>query len=268
MERWKKGLVLLIAVALGGTAVVATQYIKFSSTYSYTVKTLGARVQLIASDGDPLGDGYVLKNQSGSPAAKYTLELGTWAVGTNKTLTAAFGIVNLENVFLRVTRIDVSVGGANVVLYLHENESLAANTAATWDASQSETAVVSEDACDANMNGRKLRYWNGVAGVVTHLSDGIILEKKEAGDGYNGDLTVLTYHSDTATAVVAANADSPAGRKVWLDPSTDTNADVACGAAGKTLTDSNVVWVEITVAAVSEAAISGDMNIYFTSLGT
>jgi hypothetical protein len=268
VEKWKKGLVLLIAVALAGTSVVATQYIEFNATFTYSVKTLGARVQLVASDGDPLGDGYVLKNRS-SLANQYDLQLGTWAVGTNKTFTAAFGIVNLENVFLRITRITVSAGGGNLDIYLHENETLAANTAATWDSSQQEAAVTSDDACDANYNGRKLRYYDSGANV-DHLTDGIVLEKLASGDGYNAALTSLTYHDDAGSSRTASNTDSPTGRKVWLDDAADSSAaDVACGTEGKANTDSSLVWVEITIDAQTETTVTAALiSIYFTSLGT
>lgn len=117
----KKVLLVGIAVVVV-SAAIATQYARVSIAYSYGVNASDGAIRFIARDAGPDGS-YVLKNNGNS----MELHLGTFTPGTNKTYTAAFGIVNEEMFNIYLYNVTVSgTGTDNIKIWLHKNPNVTA----------------------------------------------------------------------------------------------------------------------------------------------
>lgn len=260
MERWKKGLVLLIAVIFAATAVVATQYAKMATDYKFKVDSRKGNIQLVAEDGRPVGSGFLLTNDT---TGWYYLELGTWVKGTNKTYTAAFAIVNLEAVALYITRMEVSgTGSAAINVFLHDNMSTPSLTLATRTGIARESWGTDNlpDTCDSSSMAA-VRYINNGTSVdhgKASPSLPFILAAAGGSDGYSVDYTVLTYHTGATLYTAAWNA----ANNVWKNSAT-AQAIPGCTTA---TTFSNFVWVEVTLntaGIANNVPGAGTLTMYF-----
>ena len=124
--------VMLIVLSM----TMATQYATTRTGFSYSiVHPSNADIRYIGSDNST--DGRLLRaNTSRGNGTHTTLELdfGNWSVGTNKTYTAAFGIVNEEAFAINITHINVSNNTGtwdHMLIYLHANPDLAAHLDST-----------------------------------------------------------------------------------------------------------------------------------------
>ena len=184
----------------------------------------------MASDGSQVSSGYVLENNSGL----YSVALGTWALGFNKSFTAAFAIVNKEaNVKLRITGVAVSgTGGEYLDICLHKymNKTCSGRFA----------GATVEEAANATF------YWTNATG---QQSVTVWVLDNDASGTYTA--TGMSYfnaaQTDTATWDTTYN--------VWVR---DIGTPDATALATDTTSDANFVWVEIIVL----APLTGDGTAY------
>lgn len=96
--------VMLIVMSM----TMATQYATTKVGYQYDiVHPSNADIRFIGSDNST--DGRVLRvDGANGTTARLTLEFGDWGADSNKTYTAAFGIVNEEGIDVRIMHINVS----------------------------------------------------------------------------------------------------------------------------------------------------------------
>jgi hypothetical protein len=101
--------VMLIVLSM----TMATQYATTKVGYSYTiVHPSNADIRFIGSDNS--SDGRVLRvDGSNSTKVSLILEFGNWSADSNKTYTAAFGIVNEEMIAVNIMNINVSANGSD-----------------------------------------------------------------------------------------------------------------------------------------------------------
>ena len=116
------------------TTVFATQYARADIGYSYDlVHPSDSDIRYIASDNS--SDGHrVLRANAGNETLK--LEFGNWSANTNKTYSAAFGIVNEEAFCVKISDIAVTttLGADYMQIWLHSNEDIKATSEAAGDA--------------------------------------------------------------------------------------------------------------------------------------
>ncbi len=148
MNGTRKKLLLVAVAMVAVSAVVATQYARATIGYEYGVSATDGAIRFIARDKAPDGN-YVLQNDS------YTLKLklGTFTPGTNKTYTAAFGIVNEESFNISLTNVTVDGAGAsNVKIWLHKDPNATIDTDGTavlvWNGTDVSFTPVTFDAGD------------------------------------------------------------------------------------------------------------------------
>ena len=171
MDVRKKVLLVGIAIAML-SAAIATQYARVSIAYEYGISATDGAIRFIARDFAPDGK-YVLQNDSNT----LKLVLGKFTPGTNKTYTAAFGIVNEENFSIYLYNISVTGSGAQYMkIWLHKNPNISAedddNKTLVWDGEHGGYTnfnnitfyAGNNDPSDANSS-------NGE--ILTPLSDGI-----------------------------------------------------------------------------------------------
>lgn len=112
---------------------MATQYASTKVGFSYAiVHPSNADIRFIASDNS--SDGYKVLRTDDLTNATYSIKLvfGNWSENTNKTYTAAFGIVNEERFKVNITHINVttSTGTDNMQIWVHgDRDALAENDA-------------------------------------------------------------------------------------------------------------------------------------------
>ena len=106
------------------TMVLATQYAITQIGYEYhIVHPSEADIRFIGSDNTSGGRVLRVDGTNGS-IAFLKLVFGNWSAGFTKTYSAAFGIVNEEDVLLRITHINVSSPNSTYVrIWLHGNRS-------------------------------------------------------------------------------------------------------------------------------------------------
>ncbi len=113
--------VMLVVLSM----TMATQYAVTKVGYSFSiVHPSNADIRFIGSDNST--DGRVLRvNGANASTVGVELEFGNWSAGSNKTYTAAFGIVNEEKISVNITHINVSTltGSDYTQIWLHGNRS-------------------------------------------------------------------------------------------------------------------------------------------------
>ncbi len=169
------------------SVVMATQYSITRVAFSYSiVHPSEADIRLIGSDNAT--DGRLLRvvGTNGS-ATTLQFEFGNWSVGTNKTFTAAFGIVNEESFAVNITHINLSMSNGNdyFQIFLHGDRDQKAEDDPTsvflWNngslVNGSDTVAWTLDA--GNMNSHDMSDgsssittgWDSVKGVRYSMSD-------------------------------------------------------------------------------------------------
>lgn len=273
MDRWKKGLVLLVAVVIAGTAVVATQYAKVSISYSFKVSTRLSSIQLMASDGAISGAGYLLQNSSDV----YTISLGTWMKGMNKTFTSAFAIVNGETgTNLRITKIDVTglASSARVRIWLHENMSTPSDYSMASGITREVGSSTSALAKACAMNQATQLYYDNTTATDFSSNGWVLANANATSEPYT--TSILYYHNNNPGVVTAATgvATTWAASNVFVYGAGLTDArGLHCGSLfnyGAKTGFANFVWAEVTLdtaaVAVSYLSVSGQINIYTQSV--
>ena len=119
--RVDRRLILLGVMLVILSMTMATQYVTTKVDFTYTlVHPSNADIRFIASDNSTDGK-MVLRvsgdNSSGNRALQVRLG-GNWSENYNKTYTAAFGIVNEENISVTISHVNVSTY-AGATDYLH-----------------------------------------------------------------------------------------------------------------------------------------------------
>ncbi|MGF3585506.1 MAG: hypothetical protein ACQXXD_07340 [Thermoplasmatota archaeon] len=113
--------VMLVVLSM----TMATQYATTKVSYTYSiVHPSNADIRFIGSDNG--SDGRCLRALNNGTVASVQFSFGNWSANSNKTYTAAFGIVNEETMTVNITHINVSnVTGADYMqIWLHGNRSV------------------------------------------------------------------------------------------------------------------------------------------------
>ena len=169
--------VMLVVLSM----TMATQYATTKVSYTYSiVHPSDADIRFIGSDNG--SNGRVLKALNNGTTATVQLSFGNWSANSNKTYTAAFGIVNEEKMAVNITHINVSNTTANYMqIWLHSNRSTNAvddvgsvyvyNNGSTCGYTSSSCAwklgAGNQNASDMSDDGiaSLLTKWDGTAGV-------------------------------------------------------------------------------------------------------
>ncbi len=108
--------------------VIATQYAVTKIGYEYSiVHPSDANIRFIGSDNTSGGRVLRVDGMNGTSGLK--ISLGNWSAGTTKTYSAAFGIVNEEDVAVKIMYINVSaVNFTYMKIWLHGDRSANANS--------------------------------------------------------------------------------------------------------------------------------------------
>ena len=184
-----KRLVVIGIMVIVLSVTMATQYATTKVGYSYSiVHPSNADIRFIASDNAT--DGIMILRVSGnndSGARALTLKLGgNWTENFNKTYTAAFGIVNEENLSVNITYINVSTTDNDYMqIWVHGDRDLIVGSDGTsvmvwnkgtlgYDASSSVWVLGAGNQNAENMNNGGAAIdtpWNETAHVRYSLSD-------------------------------------------------------------------------------------------------
>jgi hypothetical protein len=113
--------VMLVVLSM----TMATQYATTRVTFSYgIVNPSDADIRFIGSDNASDGTGRVLRVTTNGTNPYAQIELGNWMPNSRKNYTAAFAIVNEENLPVNITHVNVSGGSASyMTIWLHGNQS-------------------------------------------------------------------------------------------------------------------------------------------------
>lgn len=108
--------------------LIATQYAITKVGYEYViVHPSDANIRYIGSDNTT--GGRVLRMVGSNTTGTLKIALGNWSTGTNKIYSAAFGIVNEEDVPVSITHINVSSADYSYMqIWLHGNREANANS--------------------------------------------------------------------------------------------------------------------------------------------
>ncbi len=140
----RKRLLPILALLVAISTVAATQYATSDVDYSFTIVSgTEANIRFIGHDQGQ--DDVLVLRADNDNGANMRLELGDFSRDQTSWYTAAFGIVNEEQLNLNITAISVTGSGANYLyIYLHNNSNIKA---------------------ELDTNG--LLIWNGASGAET-----------------------------------------------------------------------------------------------------
>ena len=184
MDVRKKALLVGVAIAMV-SAAIATQYARVSIAYEYGISASDGAIRFIARDIAPDGN-YVLRKDGNI----LKLSLGSFTPGTNKTYTAAFGIVNEESFNIYLYNVSITGSGSgNIKIWLHKNPNVTAENDASkilvWNGGYVDFANVTfyagnNSANDADSNAEKiLTPFNDTQGVRYNTTSGVIGENND-----------------------------------------------------------------------------------------
>ena len=128
----KKALIILGLILLVVNMIIATQYAITRVGYEYAiVHPSNADIRFIGSDNST-GGRLLRVDGTNSSIVSLKLSFGNWSAGTNKIYSAAFGIVNEEDVPVQIKYINVSsVNYSYMRIWLHGNRQANANRSTT-----------------------------------------------------------------------------------------------------------------------------------------
>jgi hypothetical protein len=167
---------------------------------------------------------------SNGTSGRVTLNFGNWSANSNKTYTAAFGIVNEEANSVNITHVNVSnsTGADYLQVWLHGDRNLSAGNDASsvfmWDKGSSK-------------NGSASTAWVLAAGnqnATNMCADG----DTQLDTGWDGTKQVR-YSTNDANNSVSGNSDF-----VWVQVSIDIPASPDAGG-----THSGSIWFHFESAA-------------------
>lgn len=127
-----KKLLMLATLFLFLNMIIATQYAVTKIGYEYyIVHPSDANIRYIGSDNSSGGRLLRVAGANGT-GASLKLSFGNWSAGTNKMYSAAFGIVNEEQVPVNIMYINVTSDNYTYMkIWLHGNRSANANSTDT-----------------------------------------------------------------------------------------------------------------------------------------
>lgn len=198
---------------------MATQYAVTKVGYTYSiVHPSDADIRFIGSDNGT--DGRVLRSVNNGTTASVELYFGNWSANTNKTYTAAFGIVNEELSSVNITHVVVSneTGADYMQIWLHSNRST-----------------------NAINDGTKRMIWNKGDGLGYNSSTSAWV--LGAGNQNSGDM------SADGNTQLSTPWDGTKGVRFSVN---DANASVSG--------TSDFVWVQISIDIASAPALGGNYN--------
>jgi hypothetical protein len=180
--RIDRRLVLIGVMVIVLSMTMATQYATTKIGYSYAiVHPSDADIRFIGSDNSSDQIRVLRVENNASATARYLkIELGNISVNTNKTYTAAFGIVNEESYNITITHINVSAsdGADYMQIWLHGDRDARADVDAgtsvlVWnkisvgyDATSSVWGLAAGDQNSSSMDGTSATTsWDDTAGV-------------------------------------------------------------------------------------------------------
>jgi hypothetical protein len=127
MNKLRKKLIIFVVMTVLLSTISATQYVRADVGFSYEiVHPSDADIRYIGSDNAPDGLRVLRADSSNSSVS---LEFGRWSDNSNKTYTAAFGIVNEELFPIRIDDLSVLMhdGAADYMqIWLHAHEDMKA----------------------------------------------------------------------------------------------------------------------------------------------
>ena len=205
------------------SVTMATQYATTKAGYSYSiVHPSNADIRFIGSDNST--DGRVLRaSGTNGTSTTLTLNFGNWSANSNKTYSAAFGIVNEELIAVNITHINVSTttGFSYLQIWLHENRSVKAT----------------ED------TGTVVYIWNNGTKGYTSSSTAWVLAagNQDASDMSNGTLSISTPWDGTKGVRYSVNntyAENGTSDYVWVQVSVNIPASPDTGG-----THDGTIWI-------------------------
>jgi hypothetical protein len=135
MNKLRKKLILFVVMTVLLSTISATQYVRADVGFSYEiVHPSDADIRYIGSDNAPDGLRVLRADSSNSSVS---LEFGKWSDNSNKTYTAAFGIVNEESFPVIVNDVSVVMHDGSpdyMQIWLHAQEDMDANSEAVGNA--------------------------------------------------------------------------------------------------------------------------------------
>ena len=176
-------LVLLGVMIIVLSVTMATQYATTKISYRFSiVHPSNADIRFIGSDNSSGGKRVLRVNTNTSANQVMILELGNWTANSNKSYSAAFGIVNEEMFPVNITFINVTGSAGNQVymdIWLHGNRTKEASTesaparckaVASGVSQQVSTAcawkLAAGDGIKSTMNGAALTTpWDGTSHI-------------------------------------------------------------------------------------------------------
>jgi len=126
MSTVHKVLTGILAILVILSVLNAMQYARLATAFQFGISFPEALLHLIGRDKHPNGTAIY----SGKPLVywesasnEFVFHLGSWYPGTNKSFTAAFGIVNEEQykIVIREIRVEPAVAGQYMQIWLHAN---------------------------------------------------------------------------------------------------------------------------------------------------
>jgi len=201
---------------------MATQYATTKIGYSYSiVHPSDADIRFIGSDNSSDGMRILRVNDNTTATARFIeIELGNISVNTNKTYTAAFGIVNEELYNITITHINVSTssGADYMQIWLHGNRTQRADFDTSSVLVWNKAAVVGHDANSS--------VWELIKG-----------DQDPSTMGIDGSLDIPTDWDNTSHVRYSTNntdAESGVHDFVWLQISLDvpSGADTSASFTG------------------------------------
>ena len=212
-------LMIIAILLLVLNMVIATQYAVTEVGYEYyIVHPSEANIRFIGFDNTT--GGRVLRVDGTNGTAALKIVLGNWSAGMNKMYSAAFGIVNEEDVPVNITYINVSSSQNTYLrIWLHGNASANANST-----SSDPTTVLMYD------NGTIV---NGSTTVAWSLAPG---------DGNTSNM--CSNVSNRTRYSITTPWDETAHVRYTLNRTTA----YPCGRFGRTyLNASDYVWIQIAI---------------------
>ena len=226
-----KKLMLVGVLVLTLNMLMATQFAVTKIGYEYNiVHPSNANIRYIGSDNASGGRLLRVSDPLNNGTSSLKLSLGDWSPGTEKMYSAAFGIVNEEQVPVDILYINVSSDNAPyLTIWLHGNRSANANSTDT----DSTTVLM-------NVNGSSVRDPNATAWTLA------------PGNGNPNDMCSdvsdpANYSSNTTwdeTQHVRYSLNDSIGYSVGFDGKTVNNA-------------SDFVWIQIAMDIPNNVDASG-----------
>jgi len=228
--KYNKKLLIIAVLIVVLNMILATQYAVTTIGYEYyIVHPSDANIRYIGSDNTT--GGRVLRMEGPNTTGLLKIVLGNWSPGTNKMYSAAFGIVNEEDVPISITHINISTmtGNSYMNIWLHGNRTANANST-----SSDSTSVLMVN------NGTTVNESSTIAWTL--------------GPGNDDSTDMCSDISDRSTYSVNTSWDPNARVRYSVEGETA----YGIGVHGRTINNaSDYVWLQIGIAIPTNVDSSG-----------